>query len=784
MESRIWQKEYREDWMRAYPVGNGRIGGMVYGDPYEEQIELNEESLWSGKPLKEKNHATPEALAAIRSLLFARRYREAEDLCTRTFLADPPTVRFYESFGVLSVSLTPPGEVRKYQKELLLDRGQVRVSFCAPEARIERCVFVSEDWDVLVCRTQIRQGTFSGRVRLDRAKDAGTESMERGLLCMSGQVCFETDSRYGEGGAGMRFLGMALTDTDGDMVRGKDEWTFSGATRVDVYLSLVTDYDAQTYALRQDEDLKARAQAAVSRALEAGYERIEREHVSRQKERWERVTLDLHGEDRSTRTTEERLDAWKGGDRSDTGLLELYYAFGRYLLYASSGACARLPANLQGIWCHGFRPPWGSDYHTNINLQMNYWPAESGNMAETMRPFLHFAKKMSEFGKETARTLFGARGWTMNHTTDVFGRTGVHDSVGCGFFPMAGPWLCLNLWEHYAYSGDEAVLLRIFPVLVGSCRFVLDYLTEGPGGYLVTAPSNSPENTFLYTDAEGKKQSSMFTYGATIDYEIIRALFERFLYAGRLLGKEEELCGQIRQALARLTPLRVSERYGTLCEWSEDFEEAEPGHRHVSHLFALYPADQITQDRPVFFEAARRTLDRRLAHGGGATGWSRAWIVHFCARLADGEGAFLHLGELLAHSTADNLFDLHPPFQIDGNFGAVSALQEMLLQSHRGNPGERILECLPALPKALPEGEVRGLRARGGWEVDLQWKEGRLVCLTVRAGRDGVCRFACNGRTRRLFEEILSKEDALLERKEGLYCLCMTRGESCTLRMP
>ena len=361
---------------------------------------------------------------------------------------------------------------------------------------------------------------------------------------------------------------------------------------------------------------------------------------------------------------------------------------------------------------------------------------------------------------------------------------GVHDSVGCGFFPMAGPWLCLNLWEHYAYSGDEAVLLRIFPVLVGSCRFVLDYLTEGPGEYLVTAPSNSPENTFLYTDAEGKKQSSMFTYGATIDYEIIRALFERFLYAGRLLGKEEELCGQIRQALARLAPLRVSERYGTLCEWSEDFEEAEPGHRHVSHLFALYPADQITQDRPVFFEAARRTLDRRLAHGGGATGWSRAWIVHFCARLADGEGAFLHLGELLALSTADNLFDLHPPFQIDGNFGAVSALQEMLLQSHRGNPGERILECLPALPKALPEGEVRGLRARGGWEVDLQWKEGRLVCLTVRAGRDGVCRFACNGRTRRLFEEILSREDTLLERKEGLYCLSMTRGESCTLRMP
>lgn len=365
-------------------------------------------------------------------------------------------------------------------------------------------------------------------------------------------------------------------------------------------------------------------------------------------------------------------------------------------------------------------------------------------MGEVFPPLAHYIKKLSEFGEQTARRLFHASGWACNHTSDVFGRTGVHDSVQCGFFPMAGPWLCLNLWEHYEFTEDIIYLKEIYPVLKGSCEFLLDFIVERDG-FVCTAPSNSPENQFYYMDGD-EKRVSMFTYGATIDYEIIYALFTRTVFACERLGVDSGFVETLQEVIKKLPPLRISERYGTICEWIKDYEEVEPGHRHISHLFGLYPGDQINEFDPEIYQAAKNTIDRRLANGGAQTGWSRAWMINFFARLKSGCQAEEHLKQLLKRVTADNLFDIHPPliFQIDGNLGAVAGITEMLIQSHLGSPDQRIIELLPALPKKWNRGSVKGLKARGGFVFDMAWDNGKLTKVSVTAEQKNVLRMKVN----------------------------------------
>ena len=756
MSTKLWYDRYRNDWIHALPLGNGRVGAMFYGSPDRETIEINEESLWSGRQIKETNHATPADLQRIRELIFEDRLAEAAQLSRETFLADPPRVRFYESLGEIFIDFSDKTDFTDYKKVLELSTATATAAWRKGSTAYESECFVSEAYDALCYRVKAT-APFSCTVTMKRGQDAYTAAIAHDTLVLNGRTTYIPDPQYGDGGEGMSFGARIKVISDGAVQARHDQIAVTDATCLIVYGAFATNYNVDLFDIDETRDYRAALTACMDQLLAADYETVKSTHQKDFGKLFSALTFELDAPRFEDEPTDARLEKVQSGQRVDTDLQTLYYQFGRYLLLTSSGMKATLPANLQGIWCNGFRPPWGSDYHTNINLQMNYWPAETGNCSDTVKPLVHFMEMLSRFGEQTARDEFGARGWCINHTTDVFGRTGVHDSVDCGFFPMAGPWLCLNLWEHYEFTSDRDYLRRIYPVLAGSCRFLLDYLCEAPEGYLTTAPSNSPENNFFYTEPDGTRRGSMLTHGATIDFEIIYALFTRTAYACDALGEDPAFADELKATLDRLPPLRVSEKYGILCEWIRDYDEVEPGHRHVSPLFGLHPADQINETDPVIFEAARNTLKRRLTYGGegGAgchkVGWSQAWMINFFARFKDGEAAFERVQGLLQNCTADNLFDFHPPklFQIDGNLGGAAGMAEMLVQSHLGAPDSRIIELLPALPKAWPTGCVKGIKARGNITLDMAWKDGKLTEVSILSSvdREVTVRMPTNGKT-------------------------------------
>ena len=741
MSTKLWYDSFVDNWNHALPLGNGRVGAMFYGNPHREVMEINEESLWSGRQIKESNHATPEDLARIRELIFEHRLQEAAELCRATFLSDPIRLRFYESFGELSVDFADKSEYTDYRKELELSEAIASTSWKKGDTAYRSECFVSEAYDALIYRLHTEGEPFSCTVTMQRAWNAYTSTLSSHMLVLNGRVTYADDPKCGAGDEGMSFGARIRVESDGELQAGRDAITVTNATYLEIYGAFATNYNVDLYDIDESIDYRAALTACMDRLAGATYAEIREAHLRDHAAWFANVDFELEGGDHTDEPTDVRLAKVKAGEREDPDLYTLYYRFGRYLLISSSGKNATLPANLQGIWCHGFRPPWSSDYHTNINMQMNYWPADVAGCEGTVKPLLHFMKMISRFGRQTAAEEFGADGWCLNLNTDVFGRTGVHCSVDCGFFPVAGPWMCLNLWEHYEFTGDTAYLEEIYPILEGACRFFLDYLTESPEGYLTTSPSNSPENSFFYTEPDGERRRSMLTHGATIDFEILHALFTRTAYACRLLSRDTAFADELTATLKRLPPLRVSERYGTLCEWIHDYEETEPGHRHISHLFGLYPSDQINKEDAVIYEAARKTLQRRLEYGHaqysgcGTVGWSQAWMTNFFARLKDAEGALSCVNGLLQHCTSDNLFDLHPVdlFEIDGNLGGVAGITEMLVQSHLGSPDHRTVELLPALPAAWHTGSIKGVRARGGFVLDLAWRDGKPTEATFRA---------------------------------------------------
>ena len=748
----LWFDEPAEKWLEAFPLGNGRIGGMVFGGIKEERIGLNEESLWAGQPVDNIPPHVREHLDEIRRAIFNEKHDKVRKLLREYMAQRPTSFRSFQPLGSLMLQFPDRKEASEYRRELDMRSGIARTSFQSGGTRFEREVFISAPDDVLVLHlASDASDTIDTHITLTRRRDASVRAVADDALLMEGQIVDVPPPKgpepnpggSGPGGKHMRFATRLVVRTDGGTCRAADgELHVKDADSATILLTAATDYDLQTMDFDRSIKPRRRCRRILDRVAGKTYSELRRRHVRDHTRFFGPVELELGDSPHPDLPLDERMKKVRSG-AYDPQLVEQYFQFGRYLLMGSSRRPGRLPANLQGVWSRRMWAPWEADYHLDINLQMNYWPADVCNLSETAKPLCDFTQRLSEHGRDTAREMYGARGWAAHICTNVFGRTTpggstIGSQLTNGMFPLGGAWLTLGLWRHYEFTCDREYLERkIYPILRSSACFVLDFLVEGPNGYLVTAPSMSPEANFITSDGK----SMRVTYAPTMDVQIVHALLERCIAASRILGKDAEFREEMQRALDRLPPQQIGEN-GTIQEWIKDYKEASPGHRHVSHLLGLHPADSITPETPELFEAARKTIERRLEHGGGSTGWSRAWTVNFFARLGDGDAAFKHVYALIRGSTAPNLFDMHPPFQIDGNFGGTSGIAEMLLQSHRGRPGERIIDVLPALPSKWTEGHVKGLRARGDFALDIRWKNGRPVEMKVLSGSGKMCRLS------------------------------------------
>ena len=756
----LWYQSPASTWAEALPIGNGRIAAMCYGGTTTERFQINEESLWAGSQINPHAENYYENLQKIQKMVFAGEYAKAHDFGVENLTAIPTSFRSYEPFADLLVEFADQGAVSDYKRELDLSTGINRVSYSTADGNIIRESFVSAVDDILCIRfLSSGKGKISCNVGLQRFKDAAVKVLPSGEIEMDGQIV-DDDSpeafddnpgKSGPGGKHMRFAGRLVAKvSDGDLQAGQDGLVVEDAREVVLLFTAATDYNLSLLNFDRSIDPGKRADGIIGKVSDKTWDELKDAHVKEHSAVFNRVNLDLGSSPNDSLPTDKRIEVFENG-AEDNGLMVQFFQFGRYLLMNSSRGPAALPANLQGKWSEREWAPWEADYHLNVNLQMNYWPSDVTSLSETNIPLINWFEQIAKISEPYAKSMFNANGWFSCLAANPFGRVTPSASTPSSQFingvldPLAGAWMVMNLWDHYEYTQDNSFLKeKLFPLLKGASGFILDVLVTGPDGNLHFVPSASPKNS--YVDKETGRKIRI-TATSTYHLSVIRAIFDATREASEILQLNDPVIDRIAKAEIILPPFPV-DKDGKLMEWREGFEEAEPGHRHLSPLLCIHPFASITPENPELFNAARKLLDWRKENGqGSGGGWSGAHSAIMYSWFYDGERAYNGLATLL-NSLDGTLLNARRIFQIDANFGATSLVAEMLIQSQlKDENGNFIIHLLPALPKEWSSGSFKGLCARGGYTVDLEWKDNEIISAVITAKKEGDCKVRFRDKT-------------------------------------